>query len=67
MADRDLLQFFLDKSLNAWKAVIYLFRALGDDAQAAGYQSNSSSWLTFAHPKRMGVPTVQQSTYPLRR
>lgn len=37
MADRDPLQFFLDKSNpNAWKAVIRLSRAVGDDARAAG-------------------------------
>lgn len=37
MAERDALQFFLDKSNpSAWKAVLRLSRAVGDDARAAG-------------------------------
>lgn len=37
MADHGALQFFLDKSNpNAWKAVLRLSRAVGDDARAAG-------------------------------
>lgn len=37
MADRDPLQFYLDKSNpNAWKAVGRLSKAVGDDARSAG-------------------------------
>lgn len=37
MASRDPLQFYLDKSNpDAWKAVLRLSKAVGDDARAAG-------------------------------
>lgn len=37
MASRDPLQFYLDKSNpNAWKAVVRLSKAVGEDARAAG-------------------------------